>query len=366
MKGAVTVKERDLAAKVEDALLGYLKEVPFVDVEHVESCPAAAPGAPDLLAKLKLPGGEYVLALEVQASGQPRQVRAAAGQLRRIRESLPNSYGVVAAPYVSPQAAEVCAEEGVGYVDLAGNFRLSFGQVYIRHEGNPNPKPRKRALRSLYSPKAARVLRVLLADPGRHWKMQPLAEEARVSLGQTANVKKLLADREWLRVEASGLALAEPGQLLADWATSYSYRCNRAYDLYTLSSVDELEVTLAEACRREGIRCALTGLSAAARLAPAVRYERASAFVEGDLELLARQLRLKRVTTGANVRLLAPYDEGVFYDLSERDGAPIVSPIQAYLDLQGPAERGEEAAAALLEEVIKPLWERSMQATGPR
>jgi hypothetical protein len=38
------------------------------------------------------------------------------------------------------------------------------------------------------------------------------------------------------------------------------------------------------------------------------------------------------------------------------EGAPVVSPVQLYLDLAQTKGRGEEAAAAILEEVIKPIW----------
>lgn len=353
------VKEVPLAAQAAEALQRCLKEVPFVYGSQLAREPVVEGVRPDLLARLDLPQGEQLLLVEVKGSGQPRQVREAINQLYRLREVQPGAYPVVVAPYISPQAAEICAQEGVGYVDLAGNCRLAFGQVYIRQEGNPNPAPRKHQLRSLYAPRAARVLRVLLSRPGP-WKMQPLAQEAGVSLGQAANVKRLLADREWIRTDSEGFALAQPKPLLAEWAANYSYRRNRVHDYYTLQSLDEFERALAAACRAEGVRCALTAFSAAARLAPAVRYQRATAYVEGEgIERLVHRLKLKQVSSGANVRLLVPYDEGVFYGLEERDGLSIVSPVQVYLDLQGPGGRGAEAAEALLEEVIKLAWHQT-------
>lgn len=364
LKGRGMVKEEDLAARAEDALKGCLKEVPFLYVTGLES--GVAPEAPDLLVRLTLPNGEQTLAVEIRSNGQPRQVREAATRLHRLRESVPDAYGVVAAPYVSPRAAEVCAEEGIGFVDLAGNCRLVFGQVYIERQGNPNQAARRRALRSLYSPKAERVLRVLVANPSRPWKMQPLATEARVSLGQAANVKKLLADREWIRRGANGFWLAEPEALLAEWAAAHARRRSRVDALYSIKDVEETERELANACRDEGLMCAFTAFSAAARLAPAVRYERASAYVERDSDALIRRLGLRRVTSGANIHLLTPYDEGVFYGASQWGEVSLVLPVQAYLDLQGPAGRAAEAAVALLEEVIRPQWRRSAQATGLR
>src|SRR5205823_13422802 len=114
------------------------------------------------------------------------------------------AYPVFFAPYIAPTAAAICDQYEVGYIDLAGNCRLAFNQVYIRREGFPNPSVQKRDLRSLYSPRAERILRVLLAAGKQSWRMQELADEARVSLGQAANVKKLLSDREWIEAEAGG------------------------------------------------------------------------------------------------------------------------------------------------------------------
>jgi len=61
------------------------------------------------------------------------------------------------------------------------------------------------------------------------------------------------------------------------------------------------------------------------------------------------------VTTGANVSLLIPYDEGVFFENQNTDGAQVVSPVQIYLDLQNYRGRGQEAAQAI-RKVIEQSW----------
>ena len=101
---------------------------------------------------------------------------------------------------------------------------------------------------------------------------------------------------------------------------------------------------------------AFTGFSAAARLAPTVRYQRVMAYVDGDLTPVVTALSLKEVPSGANVTLLSPYDDGVFYGAAEVDGLRIASPVQVYLDLVGYRGRGEEAATFLLEQVIERTW----------
>jgi hypothetical protein len=240
---------------------------------------------------------------------------------------------------------------------VLGVFRqpryLSFGQVYIEQTGKPNPFRTRRDLVSLYSPKSSRVLRVLLSNPGRIWKIQDLADEARVSLGQVANVKKLLLDRGSI---ADGFSLREPWKLLEEWVNVYTYRKNEVSNFYSLKSVPEIESDLAKTCGEKGIEFALTGFSGAARFAPAVRYNRVMAYVSTISEDLVSFLDLKEVPSGANVMLLGPYDEGVFYGTQVMDDIRIVSPVQIYLDLKSYKGRGEEAAEVLLREIVKPKW----------
>ena len=61
-------------------------------------------------------------------------------------------------------------------------------------------------------------------DPRKSWKLQELSKEANVSIGQVANVKRVLKDREWIKEDRNGLWLSAPEKLLADWAQNYSHQ----------------------------------------------------------------------------------------------------------------------------------------------
>ena len=211
-------------------------------------------------------------------------------------------------------------------------------------------------MRSLYSPKAERVLRALLLEPQRGWKLAELAKTARVSLGQASNVKKLLEDREWLQRSDSGLRLMQPGKLVQEWSESYSYRKNKAWDFYSTDEPPRIEAKLAATCQDLGLNYALAGFSAASRLAPSVRYQRVMAYVSEQIELVVERVGLKRVSSGPNVTLFEPYDEGVLAGTRDVDDIRVTSPIQTYLDLREFRGRGEEAAEAILREVMEPTW----------
>src|SRR6266851_6081209 len=119
----------------------------------------------DLLAKFQLAGQEHTLVVEVSSLGQPRQIRAAVTRLNEIRRELPGAHPVAAAIYIGPQSARILKSNNLGFVDLSGNCYLAFENVLIEKEGKRNVRPSTRPLRSLFAPRATRVVRVLLTEP---------------------------------------------------------------------------------------------------------------------------------------------------------------------------------------------------------
>jgi len=350
------VKIDNLEMKAKDALVKCFQDIPFLDILNVDVELNLEDIRSDIRIALQIQEQDRYFIVELKNNGEPRYARQAVNQiLRYLRESRCD-YGIFIAPYISSRAAAICQEENVGYIDLAGNCYISFKNIYIHKEGMPNPFTRKRYLRSLFSPKAERILRVLLTSGPREWKVEEVALEADVSLGQVSNVKKLLADQEWIDAKAVGFSLSDPFSLLEEWSQNYKYRRNKILSYYSMLGVAEFEYKLREICQRENIRYGLTGFSGSSRYAPAVRYQRAMAYVQAEIDELIETLEIKPVDSGANVMLLKPYDDGVFYGTQEKEGFMVVSPIQTYLDLCSYRGRGEEAAEILLDKVIRKLW----------
>lgn len=378
------------------SLTAILREAPLLARSSIRRERSSKEPTADLIVSIEMPAAARAqpltrrLVCEVRSSGQPRIARAACLSLAEFARKDQRAYPIFIAPYISPAAAAICEEYKTGYLDFAGNCRLAFDSVFIQKKEFPNPTAATRDLRSLYSPKAERVLRVLLASGPRMWRTQALADAAEVSLGQVASVKKLLADREWIEsgrmgFGLSGYAIGSPDggdngggpgyslgsgsragtsgpldaavlPLLSEWARAYRPERSSSSEFYSIKPIPAIEAQLTEFTRTEKKQMAFTAFSGAARLAPAVRYQRVAAYVADGVDAIAEKLSLKRVSSGANVTLIEPYDDGVFFGAGELAGAPVVSPIQIYLDLAQIKGRGEEAADAILEEVIKPLW----------
>lgn len=353
--------ENEIVPEAAEALRQILSHLPDAKVSFVEQPRFSEGQVPDVSARLTYNGRHVAFVVEVKRLGEPQYAHAAIRQLRDCLQAIPEAVPVFAAPYISPETANLCRRENVGYFDLSGNCEITFGDVYIHIEGKPNLFVRPRSLRSLYQPKAERVLRVLLTGQIRPWRIQALADEAKVSLGQAFKVKELLREREWLTETEQGFLLTNPAELLDDWAEQYRYGKHHAVQYYTLCNIDDFAQIFSAECQRRSIRCAFTAFAAAARYAPYATYRKVAAYLPqqtAEVKELLRlpALQLAPVETGADVTLLSPYDDGVFYGAQQRQGVSLASPLQTYLDLQSTGGRGREAADVLRQQEIFPQW----------
>jgi hypothetical protein len=348
--------EREAVHRME----ALLAEVPFLSVERVER-EVLDPNhrrEADFLLEIKANGRSQRLVCEVKSNGQPRIVRAAIDQLRYfLSPGQRGTYGVVIAPYLSPAAQELCRKEDIGFLDFEGNCRLVFNGVFIERAVPLRPSTERRELKSIFAPKSAQVLRLLLRDPKCPWKVAELAQRAGVSLGHASNVRTALIDREWARSDPEGLVLTDPDALLENWRDVYTRPQGQQLPFYTTRHGNALQQRLPEVLQeanRKG-RAILASFSAAQWLAPYARTS-TSHFYANDkgLSVLRERLDLSSPARGENVIVMQIKDEGLFRDAVEPAAHLLcTSPVQTYLDLYVAGERGREAAEHLREEKLK-------------
>jgi len=368
LKSVSNSESSALETKALAKLRELLKPVNFVSLgsQINEPAPAASGWRPALSVNLQASGEPWQLILEVRADGQPRHVRNAALELKDyVRHHAPvaagaQAYPVVVAPFISSASAEICKEAGVGFFDLAGNCHLVFDRVFIEKNVAGNPFHKRRVQRSMFSAKSARILRLLLAEPHRMWRVVQLAEQAQVSLGQVSNLRRRLLDEEWAVIEKDGVRLSKPREVLEAWRKAYRLEPERSQSFYTLLHGEALDnavrAALAEA--GHGRNAVLASYAAGRWLAPFARVASLYLYADEKGEAILREhLKLEPPGQGANVSLMRPKDEGVFLDRIETaNGIWCTSPIQTYLDLAVSGERAAEAAEHLFNERIAPRW----------
>lgn len=355
LKKGNTVKksEQRLGSAAKNTLLSCLSKIPFLTVIDAHPTPGDTDTQSTLTVTVQLPDGVKRMIAEIKGSGQPRLAREAVNQMLRLKAKSSDTYFLFIAPYISPKAAGICLSEDVGYLDLSGNCLLSFDKVFIHKKDYPNRFKEKRDLKSMYTPKAERILRVMLCNPKKAWKIKELAEAGGVSLGQAANVKKMLEDREFLSGKRGGFTLKQPESLLREWAKNYDYRKNQVRNFFSLMSVMYIEKTFAAYCNRKKVRYALTGYSGAARTTAAGRYNQAMIYATDIPREAFSELSLKAVKSGGNLLLFTPYDDGVFDGASIIEDIKVASDIQQYLDLQSFRGRSEKTTDLLYRRIVK-------------
>jgi hypothetical protein len=309
----------------------------------------------DLMVKFRVADREHVLVVETSSLGHPRQIRAAVTRLVEVRRDLPGAYPVAAAVYIGPQSARILKSHNLGYVDLSGNCYLALENVLIEKEGKRNVSPSTRPLRSLFAPRATRVVRVLLVEPARAWRLEELARAVQVSLGHAHNVVKRLEELAWVeRDETQKIRLAKPADLLESWCESYTYRANEISSYAAPERVTRTFMSeIARVATREGRRYAFTLNAGVSLVAPSLRVPTVHCYLEGDPSPLATALGL-RPTAEADgaVHFLAPYDTGVFNGALEKGGLKVVCLPQLYADLVHHGRRGREQAEHLRREAM--------------
>lgn len=175
-------------------------------------------------------GPRHALLIETKSYGAPQFARSAVYQLESYIANLNQSVRVdvtrqfipmLISSYLSPESRTICLDHNFAYLDLYGNAHLTFGSVYIERTVPERPKAETRALRPLFTARAGAILRALLHDPARAWRVTDLAESANASLGHASNVRKALLDREWIEIHNDGLVLVRPEALLESWRENY-------------------------------------------------------------------------------------------------------------------------------------------------
>jgi hypothetical protein len=216
-------------------------------------------------------------------------------------------------------------------------------------------------VRNIFEVKSSRVVRVLLVHPSKSWVLRELAKEAQVSLGMAHYVTSSLIQMGFASRDGSDrFILTDPYRLIRQWAASYNYLyMNKFFEYYTFDT--EFETFLLRFTKLpDQVRgkYALTLHSAAWLIAPYVRPTDFHIYLhvdteEGDRTVFAESLNISPTERSGNVKLVTPYDEGVFYGSKQVNGVEIVSLVQLYVDLYNHPGRGEEAAGKLLEKMAK-------------
>ena len=271
-----------------------------------------------------------------------------------LEKSSGDIYRVIMAPYISEASAGICENSGAGYCDLSGNCLIQTDLIYISNKGNPNLYPSDNHAKAIFKASAkttSLILRELMKDVSRAWRIKELAEAVGCSIGMVSRVKTYLCEQSWAAMDSVGLHITDAEALMKEW--SRAYEIQDALSFYTLDGIPQFEEKCFKAFQEQSIQLCLSGFSGGVRYAPVVRYTKAHVWVaREDLPAFLDLTGCKRVESGANVTVYIADSEEVFADRRVINKSSVASPVQVFLDCMQLKGRGEEMAEAVLSKEI--------------
>jgi hypothetical protein len=281
----------------------------------------------------------------------------------RFASSFRDAKLMVAAPHISEPLRSRLKEAEVGYIDLNGNFFLSGRGLYIDIVKPAKEYRNPQGTKNIFLGKSRRLLRVLLCNPYKPYRLENLAAQTGLSVSQVFQVFKRLEDYQVIDRTSAGRQLVKPRKLLnlvsAEMSLDYKKHRTMFYAFYEGKSLQTLNEEISDYCERQNIEFAFTLFPG---LEPQQRnlVENVTAvYVARDPSDIASELRIPFVSMGANAILMrAPESDntlagGVFYAPRRlQSGLKAVSLVQEYLDFTLYPGRGEEQARFLLNEFL--------------
>jgi hypothetical protein len=266
--------------------------------------------------------------------------------LRRLLAADPHIDAVIVDR--APPGLDVAAQDlGLGYLDRHGRGRLvGPGFVYVVPPRLEPPRAFGPSRSSPFAPRASRVVRALLTEPSRAWRLSDVATLVDLNPGNVHRVLRTLQEDGHVERDGDRYVLVDPGSLLEAWADAGAQSSEQVVVPVDGSLRDAVHRTIAQLHGK----AVLSGELAAELLAPHLPartalvhcldvhgWDRLQAAVGAQAPSLADRF------WGATLVVDLP-DEGVAQFGETIGGLDLVSPQQLYVDLVRAPGRGREAA----------------------
>ncbi len=129
----------ELQVRAADALRSLLGQVSAIKVREMRREAHVEGRGVEILADTNVFGRTHLLACGVMAHGDPAELREVLRTLRADAASIAgNTTAVIIAPYLSPEAQQLCKENEADFLDFEGNARLTIGEVFIGMRSLPS------------------------------------------------------------------------------------------------------------------------------------------------------------------------------------------------------------------------------------
>lgn len=320
---------------------------------------------------------------EVKPTFSPRVLEEIGPWIRRLKSLRTDVAVAVIAPQLSSQAQTFCIKNGIDFLDLSGNVFINVpGKFTLQRNGMrasgefATPSQSARAV-NVFSGRFSRVLRVLLQQP-RPWSISEIARELEkestqfrerfprtevdftISQGSVSKAITGLEEQLGVRRRGTAIVVPEPARLLQMWADKYKeryrWRLRSSFQIGNPFGSDLTKIADGIGPLLQEVS-AFTGAIAVTKDAPFIDIDIVDVFAaSGAADAMGLRDLKSQAGSGPPIRVITPYDAGVFMYSNLLERALVVSPVQAYLDLYARGGRDLKQAEYLLDNVIQRQW----------
>ncbi len=316
---------------------------------------------PDVLVQTNWKGRTYTFVGEIKRYGSDKSVSQAAEQVRYYAEKLQIN-PLVIVPWLSSEQLLSLEEKNISAIDLCGNGVVVVpGELLVFKTGNPNKFPTSRPIRRVYEGTSSLVARVFLLRP-QYNSVSDILDEitargGSITLPTVSKALKQLEEDVVIEKSSKRIRLLQADKLLDRLRSNYeppkprgSIRCRiMAKNNETIAAI------LNEAAKDAGERIVLSGESSVnfyATMAKEPIYTFYCTEIT-SLHLEKWSAEMDVFSKFPNVELKKCDSDVVYFDMRNKTGYNIASPIQAYLELATSDKRGQEIAQQIRNKVIQ-------------
>ena len=271
----------------------------------------------------------------------------------------PDLLPLVIVPYLGPKSLERLIAAGVSGLDLCGNGVINIpGEWFVFRTGEKNRFPSSLPIKNIYRGASSIVARVFLLRPNyksvSEVRDEILRRKADISPSTVSKVLKAL--QEDLMISRNDeIRLLRPEQLLEQLQNNYRRprtkprlqgRINNVGDLLT-TAAKVADINQALIARRSQTPYVVLPSS----------NEITSLYVSSSTPFL-KEFEFEETSRFPNVEFLETDDPTVYFDRRETGPIPIISPLEAYLELSKGGKREQEAAEPLHADILARRYEK--------
>jgi len=308
----------------------------------------------DLVLALEWENQRRKFVVEFKSQSAPSYLAGAIEQVRAYSAARPDLLPLVIVPYLGPKSLERLIAAGVSGLDLCGNGVINVpGQWFVFRTGEKNRFPSSQPIKNIYRGTSSLVARVFLLRPNYSSVSEVLEEiikrKGEVTLSTVSKVLKALQE-DLIISRSDEIRLLQPERLLEQLQNSYRRPWTKPRLQGKIGDVQNLIMKAAEVA--DNNKALIARRTQTPYVVLPSSNEITSLYVSSSSPFL-KEFQFEETSRFPNVEFLQTDDPTVYFDRRETGPIPIISPIQAYLELSKGGKREQEAAQPLRDDILR-------------